>query len=68
MNTNETKKNSGFIHIIILVVITVIILSVLGYDPTGIWTQYIMPILNWFWSLFISILDFIIIQVSQLIN
>jgi len=68
MNTHRIKNKAGFINIIILVVIAVVILSILGYNPIGIWTNYILPVLNWFWSLFVSILDFIITTVSQLVN
>ena len=64
----QSKEERGIIQIIIIVIIAVILLSILGYDPAAIWTEYVLPVLNWFWKLFISILDFIVTFVTQLIN
>lgn len=69
MQNNTLKKTqNGFIQFIIIVIVAVILLSILGYNPEVIWQQYALPILNWFWNLFISILNFIVSAVAQLFN
>lgn len=62
------NKNKGFFQIIIIVVVAVILLWLIGYNPEVIWSEKILPILNWFWNIFITILDLIISTLSKFLN
>ena len=62
------KDNKGFIHIIILVIIGVVILAYLGFDPVSIWEDLVLPIINGIWRIFIFLITFIVETVSSIIG
>lgn len=53
------KKNSGFIEIIVLIIIFVAVAIYFGKDPIEIWEK-IKPIFILILDLFVKIIDFII--------
>jgi len=67
MNT-QLNKQKGFIQIIILVIIVVLVLAFLGVDAKGVWTDYILPILEFIWNAFITVISFVIDITIKLAN
>lgn len=59
------KKDSGFIHIIVLIIIFVAIAFYFGKDPVEIW-ESIKPIFIFALDLFIKVIDFVIRAVASL--
>jgi hypothetical protein len=57
------KKESGFIHIIVLIIIFVLVAFYFGKDPIEIWER-IKPIFEYALELFVKIIDFIIKTVA----
>lgn len=53
------KKDSGFIQIIVLVIIFVVVAYYFGKDPITLWEK-IRPLFEFIFDLFIKIIDFII--------
>lgn len=59
------KKNSGFIEIIVIIIIFVLIAFYFGKDPIAIWNQ-IKPILELIIDVFIKTIDFLIKIITQI--
>lgn len=53
------KKNSGFLHIIALIIIFVAIAFYFGKDPIEIWEK-IKPVFEFILNLFVSAIEFLI--------
>lgn len=62
--TLKMKKNSGFIEIIVLVIIFVILAFYFGKDPLVIW-ENIKPILEFGLDLFVKLIEFLIKLISK---
>ena len=63
----EMKKDSGFIQLIILIIVLVLITFYFGKDPVVIWEK-LKPIFIFILSLFVKIIDFTIKSVSELLS
>lgn len=59
------KKDSGFIHFIVLIIIFVLVAFYFGKDPVAIW-EAIKPIFIFALDLFVKVIDFIIRAVAGL--
>lgn len=59
------QKNSGFIHIIALVIVFVIILIYFGKNPIDVWAQ-IKPLFVFVFDIFLKILDWLVRITTQL--
>lgn len=57
MNKNE---NSGFIQIIVIVIVIIVVSSFFGFNPADVWSDFILPILNYIWDLFIKLTTFLV--------
>lgn len=60
MHTNNPKNNQGFIQIIVVVIVIIVVSSFFGFDPTNVWTNMILPFLNFVWDLFIKVTTFLV--------
>jgi len=61
MNTHtKNKNNRGIIGLLIVIVIAVILLSILGYNPVQIWNNTVIPILGSLWGILKGVIDFVI--------
>jgi hypothetical protein len=58
------KKDSGFIQIIVLIIIFVLVAFYFGKDPIEIWEK-IKPIFEFALELFVKVIDFIIKAVAM---
>lgn len=61
------KKDSGFIHFIILIIIFVLVAFYFGKDPVEIW-EAIKPLFIFILDLFVKIIDFIIRAIASLLG
>lgn len=59
------KKDSGFIQIIVLIIIFVVIAYYLGKDPLEIWEK-IKPIFEFILDLFVKVIGFLIKIIAQI--
>jgi multisubunit Na+/H+ antiporter MnhB subunit len=59
------KKDSGFIEILVLVIIFVIVLIYFGKNPIDIWNQ-IKPIFEYAFDLFLRLLDWLVVTITGL--
>ena len=59
------KKNSGFIHIIVLIIIFVALAFYFGKDPVEIWEK-IKPIFEYALDLFVKAIEFLIKMISKI--
>lgn len=53
------KKDSGFIHIIALIIIFVIVLVYFGKNPVDVWSQ-IKPLFTFAFEIFLKIIDWLV--------
>ncbi len=58
------KKESGFINIIILVIIFVVVLMYFGKNPIEIWEK-IKPLFVYAFDIFLKILDWLVRTITQ---
>ena len=61
------KKQSGFIHILALIIIFVVVLIYFGKNPIEIWNT-IKPIFIFALDLFIKIIDWLVIVTTQILQ
>lgn len=59
------KKDRGFIHIIVLVIIFVVVLTYFGKNPVEIW-ETIKPIFVFILELFVKVIDWMIRFTTQI--
>jgi hypothetical protein len=59
------KKDSGFIEIIVLVIIFVVLAFYFGKDPLVIW-ENVKPILEFILDLFVKSIEFLIKLISKI--
>jgi hypothetical protein len=57
------KKDSGFIQIIVLIIVFVVVAYYFGKDPIALWEK-IKPIFEFALELFVKVIDFIIKAVA----
>ena len=65
---NKEGSQRGFLQIIVIVIIITIILAFLGYNAKDVWLQYVLPIFQWVWNIFITIISFVIDIVMKVVN
>ncbi len=58
------KKESGFIHIIVLIIIFVVVTLYFGKNPVAIWEQ-VRPVFENFLKLFVNAIGWLIKFVTQ---
>jgi len=68
MNTSQKTNHSGFFQIIILIVIFVFIALLFGKNPVEIWKEFIEPLVTLGFSLFVKLLNFLVIFISNLMS
>jgi len=59
------KKNSGFIHIVLVIVVIAIVLLYFGKNPILIWEQ-VRPIFANIFELFLSVIDWLINLITRI--
>jgi hypothetical protein len=59
------KKDSGFIEIIVLIIIFVVVAFYLGKDPVAIWEK-IKPIFEFALELFVGAIEFLIKLIARI--
>lgn len=59
------NKKSGFIQLIVIVVILVIIALFLGKNPAQLWNEYVRPLFVFAGSLVLRLIEFIIHLVTS---
>jgi multisubunit Na+/H+ antiporter MnhB subunit len=62
------KKQSGFLQIIVLVIVFVLVVLILGKNPIEIWSQYIEPLFLWSLNIFVKVISFLITFVTHLLK
>ena len=62
------SKESGFIQLIILIVLFVFIALYFGKNPVEIWKQYIEPVVTAGLGLFLRALNFLIVLITSLMK
>ena len=56
----KTDNQKGFIRIIILIIVLVIILAALGYSPSVIWNNVVLPLFSFIWTLLTLFIEFLL--------
>ncbi|MCB9805641.1 hypothetical protein H6775_00610 [Candidatus Nomurabacteria bacterium] len=55
------KNNKrGFVQLIFIIIIAVVILTFFGLNPKVIWTDHVLPIIQFTWDAAITILTFVV--------
>lgn len=62
------KKQSGFLQIIVLVIVFVLVVLILGKNPIEIWSQYVEPMFIWSVNIFVKVISFLITFVTHLLK
>jgi len=68
MKKTYMSKESGFIQLIILIVLFVFIALYFGKNPVEIWKQYIEPVVTAGLGLFLRALNFLIVLITSLMK
>jgi len=68
MKKTYTSKESGFLQLIILIVLFVFIALFFGKNPIEIWKQYIEPVVTAGLGLFLRALNFLVVFITNLMR
>ena len=67
-NRLQRVKKSGFIQLIVIIIIAVALMMYFKINPKVAWTNLIKPIIEWGFDIFVKIIGFIFDIVIWLLN
>ena len=57
---NNSNNKSGFVRIIILLILILLVASFMGYNPAEVWDNAIFPVISFVWKIIVFFVGMLI--------